>query len=255
MTRRADVEGTQTGCTWAPHRWTRPIEPRTQRLASPPRSAAHRRTRRNAGGIATTGGDARARRWPTARRWSECEAAACGHGSARTAQPEALGSACRARNPFASIAANDAPVIDERAATRGRVAMEGGNEHAGAKSALSFEHEHRETDRTAEPLPTSEHPRRTARSGTRTLVSTLISQRRRQLRAAHRRPRHHARAHCNGRRRWARGCEKHVTRFDQRPESGFSFTKCSQSFLNPLGTAIAIPYGKRLKPRKFKTVP
>jgi hypothetical protein len=191
MTRRADVEGTQTGCTWAPHRWTRPIEPRTQRLASPPRSAAHRRTRRNAGGIATTGGYARARRWPTARRWSECEAAACGHGSARTAQPEALGSACRARNPFASIAANDAPLIDERAATRGLGATEDGDEHAGAK---------RTPLAPTITLRQNRHARGERRDqGRVTLISAPIRRRRRQRCAGHRRTRRNARARRDGR--------------------------------------------------------
>ena len=36
----------------------------------------------------------------------------------------------------AFVAGHDAPLIGERAATRGRSAMEGGDEHAGAKSAI-----------------------------------------------------------------------------------------------------------------------
>jgi hypothetical protein len=35
----------------------------------------------------------------------------------------------------AFVAGNDAPLIGERAATRGRIAMEGGDEHAGVTGA------------------------------------------------------------------------------------------------------------------------
>ena len=40
---------------------------------------------------------------------------------------------------LAHVAANDTPLIDERAATRGRSAMEGGDERAGAKGRYQFE--------------------------------------------------------------------------------------------------------------------
>jgi hypothetical protein len=42
-----------------------------------------------------------------------------------------------ARGPAAFIAHHDAPLIGERAATRGRIAMEVGDEHGGAKNTLS----------------------------------------------------------------------------------------------------------------------
>src|SRR6202042_560378 len=45
-------------------------------------------------------------------------------------------SASRPHTP-ACVARNDAPLIGERAATRGRCATAGGDEHAGLKSALS----------------------------------------------------------------------------------------------------------------------
>ena len=41
------------------------------------------------------------------------------------------------RTPVCFVAGNDAPLIDELAATRGRGAMEGGDEHAGAKRSIS----------------------------------------------------------------------------------------------------------------------
>jgi hypothetical protein len=57
---------------------------------------------------------------------------------------------------------NGAPLIAERAATRGRVVMEGRDEHAGAERAWSVR------------APTCRTPlRRTTRPGTRTLVADL----------------------------------------------------------------------------------
>jgi hypothetical protein len=42
-------------------------------------------------------------------------------------------------HPLALVAHHDPPLIDERAATRGRVAPEGGDEHAGVRRALSVQ--------------------------------------------------------------------------------------------------------------------
>jgi hypothetical protein len=44
---------------------------------------------------------------------------------------------------------NDAPPIDERAATRGRIATKGGHERAGVKRRYPFARQPRESDRTA----------------------------------------------------------------------------------------------------------
>jgi hypothetical protein len=41
-------------------------------------------------------------------------------------------------------AAHDAPLIGERAATRGRIAMEGGDEHGGVEELLPFSLQPRE---------------------------------------------------------------------------------------------------------------
>jgi len=55
-----------------------------------------------------------------------------------------------ASRPYAAcLIARDAPLISERAATRGRFATEGGDEHAGAKKGCPFERRPREPDRTA----------------------------------------------------------------------------------------------------------
>jgi len=43
------------------------------------------------------------------------------------------------RKTFVRFADNDAPRIGEHAATRGRIATEGGDEHAGASERYSFE--------------------------------------------------------------------------------------------------------------------
>jgi hypothetical protein len=40
------------------------------------------------------------------------------------------------RTPVAFVGSHDAPLIGERAATLGRVATAGGDEHAGVRSAL-----------------------------------------------------------------------------------------------------------------------
>jgi hypothetical protein len=42
-------------------------------------------------------------------------------------------------HPAASVAGNDAPLVDERAATRGRSATEGGDEHAGVNGRYPIE--------------------------------------------------------------------------------------------------------------------
>jgi len=60
--------------------------------------------------------------------------------------------------PFAFVAGHGAPLISERAATRGRIATAGGDELAGAKRRYPWARQLRE------------HARRTAQPGTRTLV-------------------------------------------------------------------------------------
>ena len=83
-------------------------------------------------------------------------------------------------HPSAFVAANDAPLIDERAATRGRSATEGGDERAGAKARYPFALQPREPDRTAgtvtrvaatrpaearTPKPSTHHPLRKPQTG------------------------------------------------------------------------------------------
>jgi hypothetical protein len=72
-------------------------------------------------------------------------------------------------HPSASVAHRDAPLIDERAATRRRTATEGGDSHAGARQALSVEWLRRIDARELQ----SERPQRTTRPGTRKAVDEM----------------------------------------------------------------------------------
>jgi hypothetical protein len=76
----------------------------------------------------------------------------------------------RFASALAHVAANDTPLIDRRAATRGRGATDGGDERTGARSALLV------------GVQPRERPRRATRPGARTLVDDLL--RRRQQCAA-----------------------------------------------------------------------
>ena len=96
------------------------------RLRRRQRRATHRRTRRNA----------RAHRKPRDQGRSR-SSMTCG--------------AAWVMYMWAPFAGNGAPLIDEPAATRERVAMEGGDELAGPKSRRPFALRTREPDRTAEP--------------------------------------------------------------------------------------------------------
>ena len=64
-------------------------------------------------------------------------------------------------NLAACVVGNDAPLIGERAATRGRCTTASGDEQAGTKTALSVR------------APARKQPRRATRPGTRTLVDDL----------------------------------------------------------------------------------
>jgi hypothetical protein len=114
------------------------------------RCAAHRRTRRNPRVGAMEGGDERARvkralsvRAPTSRTGSHgenCDPMALTRPPKRVGQTDDAEPATRLSSPVfcaaPSPAHHDAPLIAERAATRGRGAMEG-DAHADVKPALS----------------------------------------------------------------------------------------------------------------------
>jgi len=80
--------------------------------------------------------------------------------------------------PFASARArlrsrNDAPLIGERAATRGRIATEGGDEHAGVKRAFIRSNASLSNRIERQEGPTPARPRRTTRPGARPPVDEL----------------------------------------------------------------------------------
>jgi hypothetical protein len=95
-----------------------------------PRLSAHLRTRRSARAQREGVGDGARRHEERVISLSSSLANASGErrdqGRARSTMT----------HPAASIAGHDAPPIGERAATRGRSATEGGDERAGAKSAI-----------------------------------------------------------------------------------------------------------------------
>jgi hypothetical protein len=67
---------------------------------------------------------------------------------------------------------HDAPPIGERAATRGRLAAEGGDEHAGVRRS-GIRSSSSSANRATRQRPPPQRPRRTTRPGTRTLVDDM----------------------------------------------------------------------------------